>query len=129
MAKAHEAPLQHLKVDHALSTSSFVLCIPRLSRSEPVISSYENLIAFSTCDCFCFLTEHADPVEAATPFSSSLIIRIFSIHSKNVKCALFGILSVRKPFSRDLGISFIMRSTEVVAQTSHMLLVPASFFW
>jgi len=77
-----------LRISTVSLISFSVLKIPTVKRKEPVICSRENPIDSKTWDAFCVLTEHADPVEAAIPYSSNLIMRSSPLTPRNVKCVL-----------------------------------------
>ena len=82
---ARSSSMTFLRISTVSLISSSVLKIPTVNRKEPVICSKENHIDSKTCDAFWVLTEHAEPVDAAIPYSSNLIMRSSPLTPKNVK--------------------------------------------
>ena len=74
-----------LRISTVSLISFSVLKIPTVNRKDPVICSKENPIDFKTCDAFWVFTEHAEPVDAAIPYSSSLIMRSSPLTPRKVK--------------------------------------------
>ena len=85
---ARSSATTFLRISTVSLISFSVLKIPTVNLNEPVICSRENPIDSKTWEDFWVLTEHAEPVEAATPYSSSFIMRSSPLTPRKVKWAL-----------------------------------------
>ena len=88
-----------LSVFAAKSTSSAVLFLPNVNRTEDEASFALSPIADKTCDGSTVPEEHAEPLEAAIPAKSRLYKRASPFTPSNEKSALSGNLFSLSPFN------------------------------